>query len=74
MAGMYFMAQAPRNFAEIQGQDSEAFKRFFHRMLEQGVYFPPSTVEAFFTSSALSEADIDFTLEAADRAFAASRS
>ncbi|NBT81436.1 MAG: glutamate-1-semialdehyde 2,1-aminomutase [Betaproteobacteria bacterium] len=73
MAGMYFMARAPRNFAEIQGQDSEAFKRFFHGMLEEGIYFPPSTVEAFFTSSALSEADIAFTLDAADRAFAASR-
>ena len=73
MAGMYFMARAPRNFAEIQGQDSEAFKRFFHGMLEEGIYFPPSTVEAFFTSSALSEEDIAFTLDAADRAFAASR-
>ena len=71
MAGMYFMSQAPKNFADIQSQDSEAFKRFFHRMLEQGIYFPPSTVEAFFTSSALSESDIAFTLEAADRAFAA---
>ncbi|NCX11555.1 MAG: aminotransferase class III-fold pyridoxal phosphate-dependent enzyme, partial [Betaproteobacteria bacterium] len=70
MAGMYFMSKAPRNFAEIQTQDSDAFKRFFHRMLEQGVYFPPSTVEAFFTSSALSDEDIDFTVQAAERAFA----
>ncbi|NCV69939.1 MAG: glutamate-1-semialdehyde-2,1-aminomutase [Betaproteobacteria bacterium] len=70
MAGMYFMSKAPRNFAEIQTQDSDAFKRFFHRMLEQGVYFPPSTVEAFFTSSALSDGDIDFTVQAAERAFA----
>lgn len=70
MAGMYFMSKAPRNFGEIQTQDSDAFKRFFHRMLEQGVYFPPSTVEAFFTSSALSDEDIDFTVQAAERAFA----
>ena len=70
MAGMYFMAQAPRNFQEIQTQDAAAFKRFFHRMLADGVYFPPSTVEAFFTSSAHSEEDVQSTLEAADRAFA----
>lgn len=70
MAGMYFMAQAPRNFQEIQTQDAAAFKRFFHRMLADGVYFPPSTVEAFFTSSAHSEEDVQTTLEAADRAFA----
>ena len=74
MAGMYFMSHSPRNFAEIQTQDAEAFKRFFHRMLDQGVYFPPSTVEAFFTSSALSEEDIEHTLEAAEGAFAAEAS
>lgn len=70
MAGMYFMAEAPRTFAEIQGQDAAAFKRFFHRMLDSGVYFPPSTVEAFFTSSAHGEHDVAFTLEAANAAFA----
>jgi glutamate-1-semialdehyde 2,1-aminomutase len=70
MAGMYFMAEPPRNFGEIQGQDAAAFKRFFHRMLEAGVYFPPSTVEAFFVSSVHSKADVDSTLEAADQAFA----
>jgi len=70
MAGMYFMDEAPRNFSAIQTQDTAAFKRFFHRMLDAGVYFPPSTVEAFFTSSAHSDEDVDYTLDAADRAFA----
>ena len=69
MAGMYMMAAAPRSFAEVMTQDAERFKRFYHRMLEAGVYFPPSTVEAFFFSSAHGDAEIDFTLEQARKAF-----
>ncbi|MFN7642690.1 MAG: glutamate-1-semialdehyde 2,1-aminomutase [Burkholderiales bacterium] len=69
MAGMYMMAAPPRSFAEVMTQDAERFKRFYHRMLEAGVYFPPSTVEAFFFSSAHGDADIDFTLEQARKAF-----
>jgi glutamate-1-semialdehyde 2,1-aminomutase len=69
MAGMYMMATPPRSFAEVMTQDAERFKRFYHRMLEAGVYFPPSTVEAFFFSSAHGDAEIDFTLEQARKAF-----
>ena len=69
MAGMYMMAAPPRSFAEVMTQDAERFKRFYHRMLEAGVYFPPSTVEAFFFSSAHGDAEIDFTLEQARKAF-----
>jgi len=70
MAGMYAMASAPRSFAEVMTQDVERFKRFYHRMLEAGVYFPPSPVEAFFFSSAHGDAEVDFTLERARAAFA----
>jgi glutamate-1-semialdehyde 2,1-aminomutase len=69
MAGMYMLASPPRSYAEVMGQDAERFKRFYHRMLEAGVYFPPSPVEAFFFSSAHSDADIDFTIDCARRAF-----
>jgi glutamate-1-semialdehyde 2,1-aminomutase len=69
MAGMYMMEAPPRSFAEVMTQDAERFKRFYHRMLEAGVYFPPSTVEAFFFSSAHGDAEIDFTLEQARKAF-----
>ncbi|RPH44785.1 MAG: glutamate-1-semialdehyde-2,1-aminomutase [Burkholderiales bacterium] len=69
MAGMYMMAAPPRSFAEVMTQDAERFKRFYHRMLEAGVYFPPSTVEAFFFSSAHGDAEVDFTLEQARKAF-----
>lgn len=69
MAGMYMMPTPPRSYAEVMTQDVERFKRFYHRMLEAGVYFPPSPVEAFFFSSEHGDAEIDFTLEAARGAF-----
>ncbi len=69
MAGMYFLKQAPNNFGQIMGQDTERFKKFFHLMLNEGVYLPPSTVEAFFMSSAHSAQDIDETIAAAARSF-----
>jgi glutamate-1-semialdehyde 2,1-aminomutase len=69
MAGMYMLPAPPRSFAEVMSQDAERFKRFYHRMLEAGIYFPPSPVEAFFFSSAHSDADVDLTLECARRAF-----
>ena len=45
--------------------DVERFKRFFHGMLEQGVYLAPSAFEAGFVSSAHGEREIELTLEAA---------
>ena len=69
MAGMYMMPTPPRSYAEVMTQDVERFKRFYHRMLEAGVYFPPSPVEAFFFSSEHGDAEIDFTLDAARGAF-----
>lgn len=69
MAGLYMRATPPASFAEIQTQDVERFKRFYHRMLEAGVYFPPSPVEAFFFSSAHTDDDVDLTLEHARAAF-----
>jgi len=69
MAGMYMLARPPRSYAEVMTQDVERFRRFYHRMLEAGVYFPPSPVEAFFFSSAHTDADVDHTLACARRAF-----
>ena len=65
MAGVYMLAEPPTSFAEVQRQDVERFKRFYHLMLDAGVYLPPSPVEAFFFSSAHSDADIDATIAAA---------
>ncbi|MGB7298607.1 MAG: glutamate-1-semialdehyde 2,1-aminomutase [Burkholderiaceae bacterium] len=69
MAGMYFRATAPNNFAEVQQCDTERFARFFHALLDGGVSLPPSAFEAFFFSSAHSDADIDQTIAVAAEAF-----
>jgi glutamate-1-semialdehyde 2,1-aminomutase len=47
----------------------ERFKRFFHGMLDEGVYLAPSAFEAGFVSSAHTDADIAATVEAAARVF-----
>jgi glutamate-1-semialdehyde 2,1-aminomutase len=71
LAGMYMLPEPPRSYAQVMTQDVERFKRFYHLMLDAGVYLPPSPVEAFFFSAAHSDADIDFTLQAASRALEA---
>ncbi len=72
LAGLYLLPSPPADFAQTQTQDVERFKRFYHAMLDEGVYLPPSPVEAFFYSSAHTEADVDATIDAARRALAAS--
>lgn len=72
MFGIFFTsAKQVTSFAEMQACDVELFKRFFHLMLQEGVYFAPAAYEAGFVSQAHSYEDIDFTLDAAKRAFAA---
>ena len=72
MAGLYMMAQPPCSYAEVTTQDVERFKRFYHLMLDGGVYLPPSPVEAFFFSGAHTESEVDMTLAVAARALAQS--
>lgn len=57
------------SFEEATACDAEAFNRFFHSMLEQGVYLAPSLYEAGFISAAHTEDDLDRTLSAAKVAF-----
>lgn len=71
MFGIYFRAEAPSSYADVIGCDKGAFNRFFHRMLELGVYFAPSAYEAGFVSAAHTDADIAATIAAADAAFEA---
>jgi glutamate-1-semialdehyde 2,1-aminomutase len=70
MFGMYFRSTTPTSFAEVADSDTQAFKRFFHGMLEQGIYFAPSPFEAGFVSAAHDDTVIDRTLEAAEKIFA----
>lgn len=72
MFGIFFTDQkAVTSYAEVMRCDTEKFKVFFHKMLEQGVYLAPSAFEAGFMSLAHTDEDIEKTLAAADRAFAA---
>lgn len=70
MFGFYFSEQVPTSYAEATRCDIERFKRFFHAMLEEGIYLAPSAYEAGFVSIAHDDALIERTLEAAARAFA----
>jgi len=70
MFGLYFRAAVPMSLAEVSACDVDAFKRFFHGMLEAGVHFAPSAFEAGFVSAAHDDAVIDGTLAAAGRVFA----
>ncbi|EEY10240.1 glutamate-1-semialdehyde 2,1-aminomutase [Mannheimia haemolytica] len=71
MFGLFFTEQkAVNNFQEVMKCDAAKFNRFFHLMLEQGVYLAPSAFEAGFMSLAHIDEDIARTLEAADKAFA----
>ncbi|GAB1623161.1 glutamate-1-semialdehyde 2,1-aminomutase [Agarivorans albus] len=71
MLGFFFTEESSvTNFAQACACDAERFKKFFHLMLEEGVYLAPSAFEASFTSFAHSEADIDATIAAAERCFA----
>ena len=70
MFGLYFAAEPPYTYAEVMACDKAAFNRFFHAMLEKGVYFAPSAFEAGFVSAAHSDADIAATAAAAAAVFA----
>lgn len=69
MFGIFFSETPPRTFAEVMACDRDAFNRFFHAMLTEGIYFAPSSFEAGFVSSAHGEAEIEETLAAAERIF-----
>lgn len=69
MFGIYFTARPPTSFDQVMQSDREAFNRFFHAMLANGVYLAPSAFEAGFVSAAHGDAEIEFTLAAARRSF-----
>ena len=71
MFGLFFTDQPQVTcFADVMACDAEKFGRFFHLMLEQGVYLAPSAFEAGFVSSAHGEEELAKTLAAAETAFA----
>src|SRR6185312_10183414 len=61
----YFTSEPVHNLADAMKSDRERFKKYFHGMLNEGVYFAPSQFEAGFISTAHTSADIDKTVRAA---------
>ena len=71
MFGLFFTdAQQVLGFEDVADCNAERFVRFFHGMLEAGVYLAPSAFEAGFVSTAHDQAALSHTLEAAERVFA----
>ncbi|HLX29271.1 MAG TPA: glutamate-1-semialdehyde 2,1-aminomutase [Casimicrobiaceae bacterium] len=71
MFGIYFSASIPASYADVMACNIERFRRFFHLMLDAGIYLAPSAYEAGFVSAAHGDAEIDATIAAAEKAFAA---
>ena len=64
MATFFFQDGPVRNYDEAKRSATSVFGRFFHHLLERGVYFPPSQFEAFFVSAAHTPEDIEYTRRA----------
>jgi glutamate-1-semialdehyde 2,1-aminomutase len=71
MITVFFCAGPVTDYATAKASDTKRFGRFFHAMLERGVYLPPAQFEAAFVSLAHGEAEIDLTVAAAAEAFRA---
>ena len=70
MFGFFLLGTLPQNYPQVMTTDSPAFNRFFHAMLDSGVYYAPALYEAGFVSAAHTAEDIEATVEAATRFFA----
>jgi len=70
MFGLYFTEQSQiQSFKQVTACDVDAFRRFFHAMLDRSVYLGPSAFEAGFVSAAHGDAEIAATIEAARESF-----
>ena len=69
MFGLFFSSEQVDTYAQAVACDTAAFNRFFHAMLERGVYLAPSAFEAGFMSGAHGEDEIERTISAAREAF-----
>ncbi len=69
MMTWFFTDATVNDYTTAKLSDTKRFARFFHAMLDRGIYLPPSQFEAFFVSTAHTEADIERTLDAAKESF-----
>jgi glutamate-1-semialdehyde 2,1-aminomutase len=65
---VFMTAEPVADYGDARRQDSAAYARFFHAMLDRGVYLPPSAYEAWFVSTVHTDADVDRVLAAAGEA------
>jgi glutamate-1-semialdehyde 2,1-aminomutase len=68
---LFFTQQPVIDYASANTADTGRYRRYFHAMLDAGIYLAPSQFEAGFVSTAHSRGDLDRTIEASARAFAA---
>ncbi len=68
MFGFFFASRLPQNYGQVMDTDKARFNRFFHAMLDRGIYLAPALYEAGFVSAAHSEADVRATTAAAREA------
>ena len=71
MFGFFLFNELPQNYATVMTTDNASFNKFFHAMLNSGVYYAPALYEAGFVSAAHTAADIEETVAAAARFFSA---
>jgi glutamate-1-semialdehyde 2,1-aminomutase len=70
LMGLFFTSEPITNYDQAQALDRDRYARFFHGMLEQGVYLAPSGFETTFVSAAHTDDNIEATIDAAARVFA----
>jgi glutamate-1-semialdehyde 2,1-aminomutase len=63
MISVHFCGHPVTDFESAASADMDRFKKFFHAMLNRGVYLPPSAFESWFLNNALSQKDLDYTIE-----------
>ena len=68
MISLHFSNKPVIDFASASSANNTLFNQFFHSMLDQGIYLPPSAFESWFLSNALTYEDLDTTIEAATKA------
>jgi glutamate-1-semialdehyde 2,1-aminomutase len=64
MISIHFSDHPVIDFASASTANNAFFNKFFHAMLDRGIYLPPSAFETWFLSNALSQKDLDITIEA----------
>jgi len=66
MISVHFSGHPVTNFTTAASANNEIFKKYFHAMLQRGIYLPPSAFESWFLNNALTKEDLDYTIKATE--------